>query len=406
VSLDRHEPLLDVRGLRKGFPVTRGLLGRVVGEVKAVDGVSFHLHSGETLCLVGESGSGKTTTARTLLRLVEPSAGEAFVRLQGEPLDFFTVRMRPHALRGPLWLAAFLLLHTVAARTLEFPGTTAVNLVGLGLLGIWLVLLLVEAREVARQTRRVRKSMQIVFQDPHESLNPRMSVGEAIAEPLRVHFDLAPREVESRVGELLDRVGLSPEARTRFPHEFSGGQRQRICIARALALEPRLLVCDEVLSALDVSVQAQILNLFSELQRDLDLAYLFIAHDLAVVRHIADRIHVMYLGRIVEEGTAADIFERPAHPYTKTLLAAMPGARRLLAPESRPLESQPGEELVPSGDVPSALDPPEGCPFHPRCAFAEERCRLAYPERRELSASHVAACHLLDPDESPPSEPG
>ncbi len=335
-------PLLEVRGLAKAFPQARGLLGRSAGLVRAVDGVSLDVQPGETLGLVGESGCGKSTLARAILRLCEPDAGSVLYRRAPDAAPLDLLRLRPRALRA------------------------------------------------------VRRELQIVFQDPFQSLNPRLSVGAALGEPLAVHAGLRGAQREERVAALLERVGLAPALAARYPHELSAGQRQRVGIARALAPEPRLVVWDEAVSALDVSIQAQILNLLVELQAELGLSCLFVAHDLALVRHVSARVAVMLLGRIVEIGPAATILERPAHPYTQALLAAVP------APDPR----RRGERRALSGEVPSALRPPPGCPFHPRCALAEERCRSAVPELLPVPAAgapHAAACHLLERAAAAPS---
>jgi oligopeptide transport system ATP-binding protein len=318
-------PLLEVVGLTKHFRTGGGL-------VRAVDGVSFRLAAGETLALVGESGCGKSTTARLVLRLIEPSEG-----------------------------------------TVRFDGQDITTAGGLAM-------------------RKLRRRMQIVFQDPFASLNPRMTIGDTLDEPLLIHGvgDRAARR--ARVAELLSLVGLAPEHAGRYPHEFSGGQRQRIGIARALALEPALVVCDEPVSALDVSVQAQVVNLLRDLQVRLGLSYLFIAHDLAVVKHVATRVAVMYLGRIVETASRDELFNNPLHPYSRALLAAIP----------RP---DPGARLgrqVPGGDVPSPLDPPPGCHFHTRCPFVIERCRTESPALRAITPGHLSACHRAE--ELPPMQ--
>ncbi len=326
-------PLIEVQGLKKYFPVRKGVFRRHVGDVKAVDDVSFRVLPGETLSLVGESGCGKTTAGRTLLRLLAPSGGRALYRQPGkdQPVDLF-----------------------------ELP---------------------------SQEMRRLRRDLQIIFQDPFASLNPRMPVSAIVGEALRVHGIARGAELEQRVAALLERVGLRAEAQNRFPHEFSGGQRQRIGIARALALGPKFIVCDEAVSALDVSIQAQIINLLKDLQAELGLAYLFIAHDLSVVKYLSDRIAVMYLGRIVETGLAGEIFEQPAHPYTQALLSAVPRAD----PARR------RERIVLAGDVPSPLSPPSGCHFRTRCRYAEARCSASYPTHVSLTATHSAACHLIAP---------
>jgi oligopeptide/dipeptide ABC transporter ATP-binding protein len=316
--------LLEVRGLKKYFSIRGGFLGRERGAVRAVDGVTFWMGKGETLGLVGESGSGKTTTGRALLRLIEPSEGRALF----DGVDVFGMDT------GDL--------------------------------------------------RRLRRRAQIVFQDPFASLNPRMTVGDTIREVLHVHKLAKGRSAETRVRELLQTVGLSPMHADRYPHEFSGGQRQRIGIARALSVEPDFIVCDEPVSALDVSVQAQVLNLLEDLQDQLGLAYLFIAHDLSVVEHVSDRIAVMYLGRIVEMGEAAAVINSPKHPYTRALLSAVPvpepGAKR--------------DRIVLLGDVPSPSDPPPGCPFHPRCQhpLKDAECAALVPPLAEKAPAHFAAC--------------
>ncbi|MCC7271134.1 MAG: dipeptide ABC transporter ATP-binding protein [Alphaproteobacteria bacterium] len=315
--------LLRVRGLAKHFPIRRGVLQRIAGHVKAVDGVGFDLAAGETLAIVGESGCGKSTLGRLVLRLVEPTAGS--VEWKGEDV---------------LALA---------------PG----------------------------RMRALRRQMQIVFQDPYASLNPRLTVGEMIAEPLMLHGIATGRTADARVAELLGLVGLSGEHAGRFPHEFSGGQRQRIGIARALAAGPQLVVGDEPVSALDVSIRAQVINLLQDLQRRFGLAYLLIAHDLAVVKHIADRVAVMYLGRFVEQAPKAALFAAPRHPSTRALLAAIPVADPRLRRDRPILE----------GDVPSPMAPPPGCRFHTRCPFAAARCRVEDPAEEATADGHAVACH-------------
>jgi oligopeptide/dipeptide ABC transporter ATP-binding protein len=325
-------PVLRVEDLRKHFPVRRGVLQRVSGHVHAVDGVSFEIRAGETLCLVGESGCGKSTVGKTVLRLLEPTSGR-------------------------IWL-----------------GETEVT------------------RLTDEGMREHRREAQMVFQDPYSSLNPRMRVGQIVAEPLENYGlfgagrDAA--EKERRVVALLEKVGLRRDALERFPFEFSGGQRQRLGIARALALNPRLIVADEPVSALDVSVQAQVLNLLMDLQDEFGLAYLFVSHDLAVVEHIGHRIAVMYLGRIVELASKERIFSRPLHPYTEALMAAAPIADPRARSDAR------RERLVIEGDVPSPINPPAGCHFHTRCPYAEARCRTEAPALREVASGHVVACHL------------
>ncbi len=317
-------PLLQVEGLVKHFPVKKGVLRRTVGHVRAVDGVSFSIGSGETLGLVGESGCGKTTVGRALLRLIEPSAGS--IRIEGEDIT--------HLSRA--------------------------------------------------QLRPYRRQMQIIFQDPFSSLNPRMRAGEIVGEPLRVHgvADRAARR--EQVAHLFERVGLRVAQMESFPHQFSGGQRQRIGVARALALNPRLIVCDEPVSALDVSIQAQVINLLVDLQRELKLSYLFISHNLAVVEHISHHVAVMYLGRIVEITDKVTLFTRPLHPYTEALLTAVPVPDPLVKRDKRVLQ----------GDVPSPQKPPPGCHFHTRCPYAEARCRVDSPQLREVETGHFVACHL------------
>jgi peptide/nickel transport system ATP-binding protein/oligopeptide transport system ATP-binding protein len=320
-------PLLEVDGLKKHFPIHAGFFSRVTGQVYAVDGVSFRIGRGETLGLVGESGCGKSTVGRTLLKLLEPTAGRIVVN--GTDITGFD--------RG--------------------------------------------------QMLPYRRQMQMIYQDPYASLNPRMSAGEIVGEPLLIHQVGSPPERRDRVAHLFDRVGLRPELAGAFPHEFSGGQRQRIGIARALALEPELIVGDEPVSALDVSIQAQIINLLIDLQDELGLSYLFVAHDLAVVEHISHRVAVMYLGRIVEMTDKTSLFETPLHPYTEALLSAVP------IPKAR---ARRRNRVILTGDVPSPINPPPGCHFHQRCPYAMARCRVEAPVLREVVPGHLASCHLHD----------
>lgn len=318
--------LLEVKGLKKYFPIKGGFFDKTVNHLKAVNDVSFFIKRGETLGIVGESGCGKSTTGRAILRLHEPTAGE-----------------------------------------IHFEGQDIMKL----------------DRESLRKKRR---EMQFIFQDPYSSLNPRMTVGDIIGEPLEVHGRMPSKEKLERVKALLDSVGLSPYHVRRYPHEFSGGQRQRIGIARAIALNPKFIVADEAVSALDVSIQAQVINLFEELQEKLKLTYMFISHDLSVVKHISDRITVMYLGKIVEMADAEELFRCSVHPYTKALLSAVPVAN----PRSKK------DRFIIQGDVPSPVNPPSGCVFHTRCNYCMDICKQAEPEFRDVGGEHYVACHLAD----------
>ncbi|EGL82833.1 oligopeptide/dipeptide ABC transporter, ATPase subunit [Caldalkalibacillus thermarum TA2.A1] len=319
-------PLLQVENLKQYFPIKGGIFGRTINYVKAVDDISFHVNEGETVSIVGESGCGKSTTGRAILRLEEPTAGR--VIFQGQDL-----------------------------------------------------LKLSKA-----EMRKKRKDLQIIFQDPFASLNPRQTVRQILEEALAIQNVVPRKQRRQRVIELLEMVGLNADQADRYPHEFSGGQRQRIGIARALSVEPKLVICDEAVSALDVSVQAQVLNLLKKLQREYNLTYLFISHDMGVVRHISDRIIVMYLGKIVEMGDKQSLFENPQHPYTRALLSAIPVAD----------PRRKKERIILKGDVPSPIDPPQGCRFHTRCPFVMDRCKTEAPPMHKLGPQHEAACHLLE----------
>ena len=326
-AIGTPEPLIRVQNLKKHFPITAGVFRRQVGTVKAVDGISFDLLPKETLGLVGESGCGKTTAGRTVLNLYTPTEGKVYF------------------------------------------GQTEVTALGVN------------------DLRTMRQKMQMIFQDPQDSLNPRMTVGSIISEPLLEHTKLSGLQRTERVEELLQAVGLNAKYMNRYPHEFSGGQRQRIGVARALALNPEFIICDEPIAALDVSIQAQVVNLLEDLQEKFGLTYLFISHDLGMIRHIARRVAVMYLGHIVEIATSQNLYTRPQHPYTQALLSAVP--------THDPVREETRERIILTGDVPSPADPPSGCPFRTRCPSAESKCAEEVPELRQIETGHRVACHLV-----------
>ena len=323
---NNSEVLLEVKNLRKCFPIKKSITGKVLSELIAVDNVSFTLNPGETIGIVGESGCGKTTLGRTILKLHEPSGGQII-----------------------------------------FNGEDITNYSG-------------------KQMRHLRTDMQIIFQDPYSSLPPRATVGDILSEPIKVHKIVPPEQVKDYVLDLMEKCGLRDYYYERYPHEFSGGQRQRICIARALSVNPKLVICDEPVSALDVSIQAQIINLLKSLQKSMNLTYLFISHDLSVVKFISDKIGVMYLGSMVEFGSKEDIFSKPLHPYTKALFSAIPN----------PNPDEKMNRIVLKGDIPSPANPPSGCRFHTRCPYATEKCSQVVPEYKEYGNGHFAACHLIE----------
>ena len=325
MSGQNRDLLLDVRHLQVYFPIRRGLMKKVVGHVHAVEDVSFTVRRKEVFALVGESGCGKSTTGSAVLRLIEPTGGQVF--FNGENLSALS----------------------------------------------------------EEQLRLKRRDMQFIFQNPYASLNPRMNVWQLLSEPLRVHFDLSQEELRARVGEMLTLIGMTPDQLERYPHQFSGGQKQRISIARALITHPSFVVADEPVSALDVSIQAQILNLMMELQQEMELSLVFISHDLNVVRHLSNRVGVMYLGSLMETGNTEDVYRHPVHPYTQALLSAVPS--------HDPLHKS--QHIILEGDVPNPADPPSGCPFHTRCARCTARCREEKPELREIAPDHFAACHQV-----------
>ena len=326
MSETKKNVLLDVQHLQVYFPIRRGLMKKVVGHVHAVEDVSFSVRRREVFALVGESGCGKSTTGSAILRLIEPTGGQVF--FEGENLSKLT----------------------------------------------------------DEQLRLKRRDMQFIFQNPYASLNPRMNVWKLLSEPLKVHFDLQPQELRRRVEEMLDRIGMTPDQLERYPHQFSGGQKQRISVARALITHPSFVVADEPVSALDVSIQAQILNLMMELQQDMELSLIFISHDLNVVRHISNSVGVMYLGSLMETGDTEEVYRHPAHPYTQALLSAVPS--------HDPLHKS--RHIVLEGDVPNPADPPSGCPFHTRCGRCTQECRESRPALREIGPRHFAACHHLE----------
>lgn len=325
-TLTKEKEILQVKDLQQHFPIKGGVFGRTVNHVKAVDGVNFTIYEGETVSIVGESGCGKSTTGRAILRLDEPTGGEVI-----------------------------------------FQGTNLLS-------------------KSKREMRSIRKDLQVIFQDPFASLNPRRSIGQTLEEAMGILNVVPKADRRRRAIELLEQVGLKEEHIDRYPHEFSGGQRQRIGIARALAVEPKLIICDEAVSALDVSVQAQVLNLLKKLQKEYGLTYLFISHDLGVVRHISDRIIVMYLGKVVEIAEKKSLFDNPRHPYTQALLSAIP----------EPNRKKKKERIILKGDVPSPIDPPSGCRFHTRCPLATDLCRQSDPELTSLGEGHQAACHYAE----------
>ena len=320
------KPLLEVKNLKKYFPIRKGLLGNKISYVKSVDNVSFSINKGETLGLVGESGCGKTTTGRTVLKLYEPTSGE---------IIYNGIDIAPFK---------------------------------------------------PSQIKEYRKKMQMIFQDPYASLNPRMTVGDIIGEPIDIHNLYTGNDRKDRIKYLLDRVGLNSEHANRYPHEFSGGQRQRIGIARSLAAQPEFIVCDEPISALDVSIQAQVVNMLEDLQEEMGLTYLFIAHDLSMVKHISDRVGVMYLGNMVEIAESNELYEKPLHPYTQALLSAIP------IPD--PVEAKAKSRIILEGDIPSPIDPPEGCRFAGRCRYCKPECLEKNPELKDVGSGHMVACHL------------
>lgn len=328
---DKGNILVDIKNIKKYFPIKGGILRRTIGYVKAVDDVSFHIQTGETLGIVGESGSGKSTLGQVILRLTNPTEGEIF--FSGDNIS-------------------------------QLP---------------------------QKHVRPYRRHMQIVFQDPFASLNSKMSVGELIEEPLLVQTDLTRQERQEKAIQMIEKVGLRKDDRQKYPHEFSGGQRQRISLARALIIEPKFVICDEPVSALDVSIQAQVLNLMKDLQDDLGLTYLFIAHDLSVVKHISDRVAVMYLGRIVEMAPKHLLYEKPKHPYTQGLLSTIPTINQTIIKQKK---SERKSKIL-TGDIPSPANPPSGCPFRTRCPKAHERCTIERPELTEVEKGHFTACHLF-----------